>query len=154
MWCWTQAVQSHFVHLYLMWSPELVYPPLSRGKKEQDAVAAGTTSGPPIFNISLSRNEFYNLLHSATNTYAPAPLLAIPSAPTWYWHYYCWVLQTLWAWRPYPAEVHPTCLPSITHVVRHSNSRNSRNEFFWLEEIATLMLLRYGWLAVDLVNPQ
>jgi len=54
-------------------------PVLQRRKEQQDAVAAGTASGLPVFNISLG-NEFANLLRPATNTYAPAPLPpAIPS---------------------------------------------------------------------------
>jgi len=48
-------------------------PVLQRRKEQQDAVAAGTASGLPVFNISLG-NEFANLLRPATNTYAPAPL--------------------------------------------------------------------------------
>jgi len=53
-------------------------PILQRRKEQQDTVAASTTSGPPIFNISLG-NKFANLLHPATNTNAPAPLHAILS---------------------------------------------------------------------------
>ena len=47
--------------------------------------------------------------------------------PTWYQHSYCWVLQTLWAWRPHPAEVPPKWIPSIMHIALHSNSGIERN---------------------------